>query len=141
MTDDAMSPLQRRMIEDMTIRKLAPKTQQGYIRTIKGFRCVPRPISRHGELRGRPTLSTAFGGERRAYPHSQSHRGCVAVFLQGHAPQALRHHRAHELVHEPRKLPVVLSPEKVARLLDAAPGLKYIAARVRLMARVCAPPR
>jgi hypothetical protein len=32
MTDEAMSPLRRRMIEDMTIRKLAPKTQQGYIR-------------------------------------------------------------------------------------------------------------
>src|SRR2546423_9119702 len=35
MTDEAMSPLRRRMIEDMTIRKLAPKTQQGYIRTVK----------------------------------------------------------------------------------------------------------
>ena len=29
-------------------------------------------------------------------------------------------------VREPRKLPVVLSPEEVARLLDAAPGLKYL---------------
>lgn len=29
---------------------------------------------------------------------------------------------------EPRKLPVVLSPEEVARLLNAAPGLKYKAA-------------
>jgi hypothetical protein len=28
MTDEVMSPLRRRMIEDMTIRKLAPKTQQ-----------------------------------------------------------------------------------------------------------------
>jgi integrase/recombinase XerD len=37
MTDQAMSPLRRRMIEDMTIRKLAPKTQQGYIRTIRDF--------------------------------------------------------------------------------------------------------
>jgi hypothetical protein len=35
MTDEAMSPLRRRMIEDMTIRKLAPETQQGYIRSIK----------------------------------------------------------------------------------------------------------
>jgi site-specific recombinase XerD len=31
-------------------------------------------------------------------------------------------------VREPRKLPVVLSPEEVVRLLDAAPGLKYKAA-------------
>src|SRR6266403_6391578 len=37
MTDEAMSPLRRRMIEDMTIRKLAAKTQQGYIRAIKDF--------------------------------------------------------------------------------------------------------
>src|SRR5215831_574736 len=31
-------------------------------------------------------------------------------------------------IREPRKLPVVLSPEEVARLRDAAPGLKYKAA-------------
>ena len=31
-------------------------------------------------------------------------------------------------LHEPRKLPVVLSPGEVARLLNAAPGLKYKAA-------------
>jgi hypothetical protein len=37
MTNEAMSPLRRRMIEDMTIRKLAPRTQEGYIRTIKNF--------------------------------------------------------------------------------------------------------
>jgi integrase/recombinase XerD len=37
MTDQAMSPLRRRMIEDMTIRKLTPKTQQGYVRTIKNL--------------------------------------------------------------------------------------------------------
>ena len=35
---------------------------------------------------------------------------------------AARHLR---FVHEPRKLPVVLSPEEVARLLEAAPGVKY----------------
>jgi site-specific recombinase XerD len=31
-------------------------------------------------------------------------------------------------VREPRRLPVILSPEEVRRLLDAAPGLKYRAA-------------
>ena len=37
MTDEVISPLRRRMIEDMTIRKLTPKTQQGYIRTIRNL--------------------------------------------------------------------------------------------------------
>ena len=32
------------------------------------------------------------------------------------------------LVREPHKIPVVLSPEEVARLLEAAPGTKYQAA-------------
>ena len=31
-------------------------------------------------------------------------------------------------VREPKTLPVILSPQEVARLLDAAPGLKYRAA-------------
>ncbi len=31
-------------------------------------------------------------------------------------------------VHEPRKLPVILSPEEIMRLLESAPGLKYKAA-------------
>jgi integrase/recombinase XerD len=35
MTDEAMSPLRPRMIEDMTIRKLGRKTQQDYIQIIK----------------------------------------------------------------------------------------------------------
>jgi site-specific recombinase XerD len=37
MTDKAISPLRRRMIEDMTIRKLAPMTQASYIRAVRNF--------------------------------------------------------------------------------------------------------
>ena len=37
MTDQTMSPLRRRMIEDMTIRKLAPKTQHDYLQKVKNF--------------------------------------------------------------------------------------------------------
>jgi integrase/recombinase XerD len=50
MTDEAMSPLRRRMIEDMTIRKFAPKTQYDYVQRIKNFTRVPRPLARHGKL-------------------------------------------------------------------------------------------
>ena len=37
MTDKAISPLRQRMIEDMTIRKLAPKTQRDYVQRVKHF--------------------------------------------------------------------------------------------------------
>ena len=33
----AMSPLRRRMIEDMTIRNLSPATQQSYIHAVSKF--------------------------------------------------------------------------------------------------------
>ena len=37
MTEQAISPLRRRMIEDMTIRNFVPKTQSDYIRRVKNF--------------------------------------------------------------------------------------------------------
>src|SRR5262249_40397264 len=37
MTDKAISPLRRRLIEDMTIRRLGPGTQHQYIRHVKSF--------------------------------------------------------------------------------------------------------
>ena len=37
MTDNTISPLRRRMIEDMTIRKLAPKGQHDYVQRAKNF--------------------------------------------------------------------------------------------------------
>ena len=37
MTDTPISPLRRRMIEDMTVRKFAARTQDGYLRAVKGF--------------------------------------------------------------------------------------------------------
>jgi hypothetical protein len=67
MTDQAMSPLRRRMIEDMT--KVSAKDPTRLHPHHQGFCCVPRPIARHGELRRRPALSTASGGERRTHSH------------------------------------------------------------------------
>ena len=41
MTDSnkSISPLRQRMIDDMTLRKLNPKTQTGYIRAVKKLTC------------------------------------------------------------------------------------------------------
>ena len=127
MTDQAMSPLRRRMIEDMTIRKFAPKTQHDYVQRIKNFTA----------FLGRSPDTASFEDVRRYQLHLAA-RG-VGVPTLNQTVATLRFFfrvtlKRHEIVehttfiHEPRKLPVVLSPEEVARLLNAAPGLKYKAA-------------
>jgi hypothetical protein len=45
MTDQAISPLRRRMIEDMAIRK---RRRPNMTTCSQGLRDVPRPLSRHG---------------------------------------------------------------------------------------------
>lgn len=37
MTEEKMSPLRARMIEDMRIRGMSPKTQQAHIRAVRYF--------------------------------------------------------------------------------------------------------
>ena len=127
MTDEAMSPLRRRMIEDMTIRKLAPKTQQGYVQRVKNF----------AAFLGRSPDTASFEDVRRYQLHLAASGVGVPTLNQTVATLrfffkvTLKRHEIVEhttFVHEPRKLPVVLSPEEVARLLNAAPGLKYKAA-------------
>ena len=127
MTDEAMSPLRRRMIEDMTIRKFAPKTQHDYVQRVKNF----------AAFLGRSPDTASFEDVRR-YQLDLATRGAgvatlnqSVVTLRFFFRVTLRRHEILEHTHfirEPRKLPVVLSPEEVARLLDAAPGLKYKAA-------------
>ena len=94
MTDQSVSPLRRRMIEDMTIRKISPKTQQGYIRTIKNLAAFlgrsPDTASFEDIRRFQLHLATSGAGAA----NSQSSCCGVAVLLPGHA-QAVRHRRAH----------------------------------------------
>jgi integrase/recombinase XerD len=127
MTEAPVSPLRRRMIEDMTMRKFAPRTQEGYIRAVKGF----------SAFLGASPDTASFEDLRRYQLHlASSHAGVPTI---NHTVTALRFLFTVTLrkpgvvarlpfIREPRRLPVVLSPEEVARLLDAAPGLKYKAA-------------
>jgi site-specific recombinase XerD len=127
MTDEAMSPLRRRMIEDMTIRKFAPKTQHDYIQRVKNF----------AAFLGRSPDTASFEDVRRYQLHLAE--GGAGVPTRNQSVATLRFFfritlKRHDIlehkhfIREPRRLPVVLSPEEVARLLDAAPGLKYKAA-------------
>jgi site-specific recombinase XerD len=127
MTDVAISPLRRRMIEDMSMRRLAPKTQKDYIQIIKNL----------AAFLGRSPDTASFEDIRRFQLHViASGVGAGAINRNVSALRfffrvTLKRYAIVEhthLVHEPRKLPVVLSPEEVVRLLDAAPGLKHKAA-------------
>jgi integrase/recombinase XerD len=127
MTEAPVSPLRRRMIEDMTMRKFAPRTQEGYIRAVKSF----------SAFLGASPVTARFEDLRRYQLHLVS--SDVGVPTVNHTLTALRFlfmvtlRKPQVVIHlpfvrEPRRLPVVLSPEEVARLLDAAPCLKYKAA-------------
>src|SRR4030081_4030351 len=127
MTNEAMSPLRRRMIEDMTVRKFASKTQRDYVQRVK--HCTA--------FLGRPPDTASFEDVRRYQLHLAANGAGVPTLNQSTATLrfffrvTLKRSDIIEhttFIHEPRKLPVVLSPEEVARLLDAAPGLKYKAA-------------
>jgi hypothetical protein len=78
MTDEAMSPLRRRMTEDMTIRKLAPKTQQGYIRSVKDF----------AAFLGRSPDTTSFEDVRRFQLHLAASGAHIPILRTGRLDEA-----------------------------------------------------
>jgi len=127
MTDEVISPLRRRMIEDMTIRKFAAKTQHDYVHRVKDFAAFlgRSPATASKEDVRRYQLHLASSGAR-----TPKINGTVAALRFFFDVTLDRPDLAKQasFVHEPRKLPLVLSPEEVARFLEAAPGIKYKAA-------------
>ena len=127
MTPEAISPLRHRMIEDMTVRNFVEKTRNDYIRHVKSFTA----------FLGR-SPDTATPEDLRRYQLHLTGTGVRPPTING-TVTALRFFftvtldRADTVkpltfVAEPRKIPVVLDPEEVARFLEAAPGPKYKAA-------------
>jgi integrase/recombinase XerD len=127
MTDQAMSPLRRRMIEDMTIRKFAAKTQHDYLQRVKNFAAYlgrsPDTASSEDVRRYQLHLTASGVGVPTVNQTISTLRFFFKITLG--RPDLVER---TAFVREPRKLPVVLSPEEVVRLLDAAPALKYKAA-------------
>ena len=127
MTNRNISPLRRRMSEDMTVRGFTAGTQGGYLAAVENFTAF---------LGRAPDGATAE--DLRRYQLRMRSNGASATTMNA-AVSALRFFFTVTLgrgdaqvgmttVREPHRLPVVLSPEEVTRLLDAAPGLKYRAA-------------
>jgi integrase/recombinase XerD len=123
-----MSPLRRRMIEDMTIRNLSPATQQSYLYAVSKF-------SRYfGHSPDRLDVEDV-----RAYLVHLASKGfawtslnqtvCALRFFYGVTLGQTTIPERIPFAREPRKLPTVLSADEVVRFLEAVASLK---ARVAL---------
>jgi integrase/recombinase XerD len=127
MPDQPISPLRQRMIDDMTARRFSEATRKEYVRHVRTFAVFlgrSPETATHEDLR-RFQLHMA---QQQISPGSinaaiAALRFFFTVTLE--RPDLVRPLR---IVTEPRKAPVVLSAEEVARLLEAAPGVKYKAA-------------
>jgi len=120
----SVSPLRQRMLDDMRIRKLSPKTQIGYIRSVRQFAAY---------LKRSPDTATAE--ELRLYQLHMVDRGTSAVSINNtlsglkflfeqtlDRPELMRKMQS---VRVPHKLPVVLSRDEVTRLIAASGNLKH----------------
>ena len=123
-TPPAISPLRQRMIDDMRLRKLADKTQSHYLRAVRQFSLFL------GHSPDRATIE-----DLRRYQLHLVDQGISAISLNAAIaglkfffdvtldhPQLMRKMQS---VRIPRTLPVVLSREEVARLIEAAGNIKY----------------
>lgn len=119
-----ISPLRQRLIDDMNMRHFSMATQRNYIRDIGRFATF---------LRRPPDTATAE--DVRNFQIAQSEAG-VSVPTMNAIVSALRFFFSRTLdrpelarrlvrVSQPRNLPIVLSRDEVARLLNATTCLKH----------------
>ena len=119
-----VTPLRQRMLDDMRMRKLEPKTQAGYLRAVRHLTVF---------LKRSPDSATIE--DLRRFQLDMVDRGTSPITLNA-TITGLKFFFGVTLdrgalmdkmqpVHVPRTLPVVLSREEVGRLIAAAPNQKY----------------
>jgi len=127
MSERPISPLRQRMIEDMSVRNFVEKTKSDYVRHVKSL----------AAFLGR-SPDTATPEDLRRFQLDQTKSGVRPPTVNGSVaalrffftvtldrPEMARH---LTFVHEPRRVPIVMSPDEVARFLESAPGPKWKAA-------------
>ena len=126
-TTTAVSPLRRRMIDDMMLRNLSPATQRSYLHAVTKFsRYFGRSPDRLG-LEDVRAFQVYLVSQGISWP-SLNQTVCALRFFygvtlnRGEIPERIVYART------PRKLPAILSPDEVVRFLEAVPSLKSRAA-------------
>ena len=116
MHDQPISPLRQRMLDAMAVRNFSDKTRHDYIRQVKSF----------ASFLGR-SPDTASADDLRRFQLHQRQNG-VQPSSMNSAVSALRFffsttldrpdmERHLTFVREPRKIPVILSPQEIGQLL------------------------
>jgi integrase/recombinase XerD len=127
MSDKPISPLRQRLIDDMTARRYGEKVQKAYVRHVRTFAAFlgrsPDTATKEDLRRFQLHLAQQQISAGSINAAIAALRFFFTVTLE--RPDLVRPLRT---VNKPRRAPVVLSQEEVARLLEAAPGLKYKAA-------------
>ena len=123
-SSQSVSPLRQRMEEDMRMRKLAPKTQEAYIRAVRRFT----------KYLGR-SPDTATAEDLRLFQLHLVDEGISAITLNatitglkflfdvtmGHGDVLAK----MQSVRVPHKIPVILNKQEVSRLIACAGNLKH----------------
>jgi integrase/recombinase XerD len=119
------SPLRQRMIDDMTVRNLAPNTMLCYLKQVS---YLARYFGRLPERLGPEEIreyQLYLAEDRRVSVSSRLVATTALRFLYG---VTLKRDRFIEMLPTPRKehhLPVILSPGEVLRFLEAAPSFSH----------------
>ena len=122
-----MSPLRRRVIEDMTVRNLSPATQRSYVHAVAKFGRFFGRSPEELDLEDVRAFQVHLVAGGMSWP-ALNQTVCALRFLYGvtlaraEVPERIAHAR------EPQKLPVVLGADEVVRFLEAVPSLKSRAA-------------
>ena len=123
----AVSPLRRRMIDDMSLRNLSPATQRSYLHAVTKFsRYFGQSPDRLG-LEDVRAFQVHLVSQAISWP-ALNQTVCALRFFygvtldRGEIPERIAYART------PRKLPVILSADEVVRFLEAVPSLKARAA-------------
>jgi site-specific recombinase XerD len=120
-----VSPLRQRMIEDMTVRNFAPNTQESYLHQVSVF---ARHFGKSPEQLGSEQIRAYqiyLAQERNAAVGTRTVAVSALRFLYG---VTLKREWTVQLIPTPKKdhrLPVILSPEEVLKLLQAAPSFPH----------------
>jgi integrase/recombinase XerD len=122
-----ISPLRQRMIEDMHMRKLNPRTQSAYLRHVSalGEFLDHSPHTATSEDLRRYQLHMVDTG--RASGNINANLSGLRFFFEVTLDDANRLKKIKR-VHQPRRIPQILSVEEVTCLIEAAGSLKNQAA-------------